>query len=60
MELPRDWKLLTEREILGKLYERVVVLEETLEKFQSQITDAKRIINNLEYEIYKLEQEKYN
>lgn len=30
MELPRDWKLLTEREILGKLYERVVALEEEI------------------------------
>ncbi len=58
--LPKEYKLLTEREILGKLYERVVVLEETLEEFQSQITDTERIINNLEYEIYKLEQEKYN
>jgi hypothetical protein len=35
MELPRDWKLLTEREILGKLYERVVALEEEIYYMQN-------------------------
>lgn len=63
MELPRDWKLLTEREILGKLYERVVELEsslreinDTLEELQSHITDVAHTTDDLAYDIYKIQQ----
>ncbi len=42
MELPRDWKLLTEREILGKLYERVVDLEKLVSTIESSLEDLEK------------------
>jgi len=40
--LPKEYKLLTEREILGKLYERVIVLEKLVSTIESSLEDLEK------------------